>query len=472
MLSIPEYKNTQKVFFFFEEISKIPHVSENTEKIADYLTNFAKERGLWCMRDGYNNVIIRKPATKGYEDRPAIIFQGHTDMVADKTKDCPIDMKNEGLKIYRDGDFIRAEGTTLGGDDGVALAYALAVLDSSDIEHPEFEALFTSDEEIGLIGATVLDTSVLHGKTMINIDSDVEGIFTVGCAGGIRMDFTLPYERGEEGNNLFKISVSGLQGGHSGTEINKGHANAIKVLVDIIGNADIKLSEICGGNADNAIPRYAECTVHLASDFLVKGKFIPTVAEKYRKSESEICINIEKITGTAPVFDTVNTAKIFKFIKRMPTGVYKMSEDIPGLVETSSNLGIINTNGGRVTLSTSLRSSKNEEKEALRLNVRTLADEYHATVSEHGAYPAWEYKKNSHLCDAMKEVYIKSYGKAPEIITIHAGLECGIFSEKIPDLDCVSIGPNNFDIHTTDERLSISSTARVWDYLLKVLKEI
>ena len=386
MLSIPEYKNAQKVFFFFEEISKIPHVSENTEKIADYLVNFAKERELWFKRDSYNNVIIRKPATKGYEDRPAIIFQGHTDMVADKTKDCPIDMEKEGLKIYRDGDFIRAEGTTLGGDDGVALAYALAILDSNDIEHPEFEALFTSDEEIGLIGATALDTSALHGKTMINIDSDVEGVFTVGCAGGMRMDFTLPYERCEEGNNLFKITVSGLQGGHSGTEIDKGHANAIKVLVDILGNAaDIKLSEIHGGNADNAIPRYAECTVHLASDLWVRNKLIPTVTERYRKSEPEICINIEKVPGAAPIFDTVRTAKIFKFVKRMPTGVYKMSEDIPGLVETSSNLGIINTDGGRVILSTSLRSSKNEEKERPRARIRNLAEEYSASTTERGA---------------------------------------------------------------------------------------
>ncbi len=473
MLSIPEYKNAEKVFFFFEEISKIPHVSENTEKIADYIVNFAKERGLWYKRDEYNNVIIRKPATKGYENRPTVIFQGHTDMVADKTKDCPIDMEKEGLKIYRDGDFIRAEGTTLGGDDGIALAYALAIIDSDEVEHPEFEALFTSDEEIGLIGATALDTSALHGRTMINIDSDVEGVFTVGCAGGMRMDFTLPYERAKEENSTYKITVSGLQGGHSGTEIDKGRENAIKVLVDVIGNtAGIKLSEISGGNADNAIPRSAECIVSLESDIFIKEKLIPTVIERYKKNEPEISISIEPINKSLPLFDTVSTAKIFKFIKRMPTGVYKMSEEIPGLVETSLNLGIISTDEGRVTLSTSLRSAKNEEKENLRLNLRRLAEEYSADVSERGAYPAWEYKKSSHLCDVMKNVYMKTYGKEPQIITIHAGLECGIFSEKIPELDCVSIGPDNFDIHTTDERLSISSTVRVWDYLLNVLKEI
>jgi len=473
MLNIPEYKNVQKVFSFFEEISKIPHPSSNTSQIADYIESFAKSRGLWYKRDNADNVIIRKPATKGFENRRTVILQGHTDMVADKVKGCPIDMDKEGLKIYRDGDFIRAEGTTLGADDGIAVAYILAILDSDDIEHPELEGLFTSDEEIGLIGATALDTSLLRGKTMINIDSDDEGIFTVGCAGGLRMDFTLPYERKEESSNTYKITVSGLQGGHSGTEIDKGRENAIKVLIDVIGNAaSINLSEISGGNADNAIPRSAECTVSLESDTWVKEKLIPTVIERYKKTEPQMKISVEPVGKLLPVFDTVSTAKIFKFIKRMPTGVYNMSAEIPGLVETSSNLGIVGMSEGRVTLSTSLRSSKNEEKDALKASLRSLAEEYHADATERGAYPAWEYKSDSHLRDIMRDVYINEYGKEPQIITIHAGLECGIFSEKIPGLDCVSIGPDNFDIHTTEERLSISSSARVWDYLLKVLKKI
>lgn len=473
MLSIPEHKNAQKVFHFFEEISKIPHASANVSQIADYIENFAKSRGLWYKRDEANNVIIRKPATKGYESHPTVIFQGHTDMVADKVKDCPIDMNKEGLKIYRDGDFIRADGTTLGGDDGVAVAYALAVLDSDDIDHPEFEALFTSDEEIGLIGATALDTSELHGKTMINIDSDAEGIFTVGCAGGVRMDFTLPYTKNEEAENIYRISVTGLQGGHSGTEIDKGRENAIKILVDVIESiAGIRLSDILGGNADNAIPRFAECTVAIESDFWVKEKLIPKVIERYRKAEPNLKISIEALNVKSQLFGTAETAKILEFIKRMPTGVYNMNAEMPELVETSSNLGIVGMTDGRVTLSVSLRSSKNEKKEELRLLVRSLAEKYSADVSERGAYPAWEYQKDSHLRDVMRKVYVNEYGKEPEIITVHAGLECGIFSEKIEGLDCVSIGPDNFDIHTPEERLSISSTARVWEYLKKVLKEI
>ncbi len=473
MLNIPDYQNAAKVFYFFEEISKIPHASANTSQIAEYIEDFAKSRGLWYRRDGANNVIIRKPATKGYESRPTVIFQGHTDMVADKINGCAIDMDKEGLKIYRDGDFIRAEGTTLGGDDGVAIAYALAVLDSDDIEHPEFEALFTSDEEIGLIGAQALDASELHGKTMINIDSDAEGIFTVGCAGGMRMDLTLPYTRNEESENIYHISVSGLQGGHSGTEIDKGRENAIKILEEILASAgEINLVEISGGNADNAIPRFAECKAALESDVWIKENLIPAIIEKYHKTEPNIKISIEPVNCKSCVYDAGTTADIIEFIKRMPTGVYNMSSDIPGLVETSSNLGIVRTDGGRVTLSVSLRSSKNEKKESLRLLVRSLAEEYSAEVSEKGAYPAWEYKNDSHLRDIMRKVYVTEYGKEPEIVTIHAGLECGIFSEKIDGLDCVSIGPDNFDIHTTNERLSISSTARVWEYLKKVLKVI
>lgn len=474
MLNIPEYKDAEAVFKYFEEISRIPHTSSNTKHIADYLVDFAKVRGLWYMRDAADNVVIRKPATKGYENKPTVIFQGHTDMVADKTSDCTIDMDKEGLEIYRDGDLIRAKGTTLGGDDGVAVAYSLALLDSDDIEHPELEALFTSDEEIGLIGATALDASALKGKTMINIDSDEEGVFTVGCAGGVRMDIAAGYEReAEPSENLYRIAVSGLQGGHSGTEIDKNRANAIKVLADVIGNADgIKLVEISGGNADNAIPRFAECVVTIDDAKFTKENLIPTIEKIHSENEPGIKITIEELTGKKKAITNTDSAKIFKLIKKMPTGVYKMSEDIPGLPETSSNLGIIKTGDDRVELTTSVRSSKNSEKLALCQKIRDVCKGYGAEVFERGAYPAWEYKKGSHLCDVMSRVYTEMYGKEPKIVTIHAGLECGIFSEKIPELECVSIGPDNRDIHTPEERLSISSTARVWEYLKRVLSEI
>ncbi len=474
MLNIPEYKDAERVFHFFEEISHIPHASTNTKMIADYLVDFARARGLWYTRDAADNVIIRKPATPGYENRPTVILQGHTDMVADKVKGCNIDMDKEGLDIYRDGDFIKARGTTLGGDDGVAIAYALALLDSNNIDHPEIEALFTSDEEIGLIGATALDASVLNGKLMINIDSDEEGVFTVGCAGGVRMDIDLATEREEKpSDNLYKISVTGLLGGHSGTEIDKNRLNAFKALSDIIGNINgVRLVDISGGNADNAIPRFAECTLALNDPKTVEEAIIPRVTQKYAASEPDIKIGFEKLSDKREAITAEDSAKIIKTIQEMPTGVYKMSEDIPGLPETSSNLGIIKTDGGRVKLATSVRSSKNNEKLALCQKIRDISEGYGALVSERGAYPAWEYKKGSRLCEVMRRTYVDMYGKEPAIVTIHAGLECGIFSEKIPGLECVSIGPDNRDIHTPDERLSISSTVRVWEYLKRVLKEI
>lgn len=474
MLNIPEYKDAEKVFQYFEEISRIPHPSTKTEKIADYLVDFAKTRGLFYSRDAANNVIIRKPATPGYEDRPTVIIQGHTDMVADKVPECEIDMEKDGLEIYRDGDLIRAKGTTLGGDDGVAIAYALAILDSSDIEHPEIEALFTSDEEIGLIGATALDAGELRGKIMVNIDSDEEGVFTVGCAGGLRMDIDLPVMREDkESDNLYSIGITGLLGGHSGTEIDKNRANAIKLLCDIVGNANgIKLVDITGGNADNAIPRLARCVVSLEDPKYTVNNLIPAMLEKYKETEPDISISFEKVEGPAHAITNTDSAKIFKLIKKMPSGVYKMSADIEGLPETSSNLGIIKTEVDRVKLSVSVRSSKNSEKAALCKRIRENSEGYGAKVSERGEYPAWEYKKDSRLREVMKDVYTEMYGKEPEIVVIHAGLECGIFSEKISGLDCVSIGPDNRDIHTPDERLSISSTARVWEYLKRVLKKI
>ena len=471
MLDTTGFGEAKKVFEFFEEISKIPHTSTNTEKIADYLVNFAKERSLWYHRDNTNNVIIRKPATPGYEDRAAIIFQAHTDMVEDKLPTLDIDMKKEGVKIYRDGDFLKAEGTTLGGDDGIGVAYALAILDSSDIEHPEFEAVFTSDEEIGLIGAAALDTSLLHGKRMINLDSDDEKYFTVGCAGGIGIEITLPEKTDGTAENLYKITVTGLLGGHSGVEIHKARANAIKIIGEFIENAkNARLAYITGGNADNAIPRYAEAALALSNEEFIMGEFKDAIIKKYVGIEPGIEISIEKISDSLPAFNCNSTKSIAEFIERMPTGVYKMSEDIKGLVETSSNLGIIETDGGRVTLTVSVRSAKNDKKKELCERVCELAASYKASTHLHGEYPAWEFRNDSELCEIMKSLYLQMYKKEPTVIIIHAGLECGIFSEKIKDFDCVSIGPDGYAIHTTDERLSISSTVRVYEYLKNLLK--
>ncbi len=474
MIEIPEYKDAEAVFRFFEEISRIPHGSENTAPIADYLVSFAEARGLWCYRDAADNVVIRKPATAGKESSPTVIFQGHTDMVADKVAGCDIDLLKDGLKIFRDGDLIRAEGTTLGGDDGVAIAYALAVLDSDDIVHPEFEALFTSNEEIGLLGATALDCSVLKGRLMVNIDSDIEGIFTVGCAGGMRIDTRLEAERAPADGECLKLSVSGLRGGHSGIEIDKGRSNAIKLLAEILSEAkDLRVIEIEGGNADNAIPRSAEC-VFKTDDGSVSAisVAIARVFKEHGTREPDIKITLDASDTMANAFTSDASKRFIKLINDLRSGVVTMSEEIPGLVETSANIGIITAEEGAMCCSLSIRSSKNASKESLRASIREAAEGLGADVSERGAYPAWEYRKDSVLRDIMVKTYEDMYKRLPEVITIHAGLECGIFSDKMPGLDCVSIGPDNFDIHTPEEHLSISSTARVWEYLKELLKRI
>ena len=473
MLDIKDCSGCEKVFSFFEEFSAIPHGSGNTAMIADYLVKFAKDRGLSYSRDEKDNVIISKPATKGYEDRPAIIFQGHLDMVAAKTPDADIDMEKEGLTLFRDGDFIRAKNTTLGGDDGVALAYALAILDSDSIAHPHFEAIFTSDEEIGLLGANALCTDGIKGRLLINIDSDEEGIFTVGCAGGMRSDIKLPISRESYAGNAYRFAISGLKGGHSGIEIDKGRVNGIKALAEVLKMLDIRLVSINGGAADNAIPYECEAVVICKEDLTESAeKAIAQVIEKYKGIEDGISIKLTKIDAAKAALTEESSSTVIALINGLPSGVIAMSKDIEGLVQTSLNLGIVDTSEGDVSISFSVRSAVGSEKRELGSTLRAFADKVGASYSERGDYPAWEYRKDSHLRDCMKQVYTQMYGVEPKIVTIHAGLECGILSEKIEGLDCVSIGPNNYDIHTTEERLSISSTIRVWEFLLNVLKSI
>lgn len=474
MIRIDDYKNIEKAVRFFEEFSLIPHGSGNTSLIADYLVDFAKKRGLEYYRDEADNVIIRKKATKGYESRPAVIFQGHLDMVAEKKPGATIDMAKEGLTLYRDGDFLRAKDTTLGGDDGVALAYALAVLDSDDISHPDFEAIFTSDEEIGLLGAVAIDPDEIKGRLLINIDSDEEGVFTVGCAGGMRSDISLRITREKCEFDSYRVKAYGFKGGHSGVEIDKGRVNATKALVDILANiGDIRIKDIRGGNADNAIPRECECIFSACEDKTdLIEKLGRDLANRYADIEPDIQVKVEKVDSALDPLTEKDSLKLISLLEKLPSGIIAMSSDIEGLVETSLNMGILRIDGDKAEVSFSVRSAKGTEKAALGERLQSIANIHGANYSTRGEYPAWEYKQNSHLRDVMKRVYERMYKKSPEIVIIHAGLECGIFSEKIEGLDCVSIGPNNYDIHTTEERLSLKSMSDVWNFLIEVLKEI
>lgn len=474
MIDIHDFPDLSAPLRFFEQICAIPHGSGNCSAIADYLVSFAKERSLFCLRDSADNVIIKKDATRGYEDRPTVIIQGHTDMVAEKLPTLDKDMATEGLTLIRDGDFLRAEGTTLGGDDGIAVAYALALLDSHDFPHPPIEALFTSDEEIGLIGASAVDPSWLDGRIMINIDSDEEGIFTVGCAGGVRVDITLGVNTEKNLLPTYKLCVSGLLGGHSGIEIDKNRANAIKLAAELVSTIkNVRLVSLDGGNADNAIPRDA-CAVFV-SDLLDRARFLAKcdeLSKKWKSSEPSVSFSLCECECADASLDKASTDRVLGILNDVKSGVLLMSEDIEGLVDTSENLGVarISENGAAITVS--VRSTADERKEAQLDALRTVAAKYGASLSTRGSYPGWAYKQNSPLRDTCIKVYTESYGKAPEVITIHAGLECGIFAGKLDGLDCISIGPDNFDIHTTEEHLSLSSSERVWNFVKNVLKEI
>ena len=473
MIKLTENITAQRVFDIFEEISKIPRGSGNTKAIADYLVKFAKDRGLEYYRDESDNVVIKKAASAGYESRPTVILQGHTDMVLASSDGSTAKIENEGVTLLVDGDFIHADGTTLGADDGVAVAYALALLDSKDIPHPKIEAVFTSDEETGLIGAAALDCSVLEGKILINIDSDDEGIFTAGCAGGRRVDITLPVKRNSVSGDKFTIIIDGLKGGHSGVDINKRRTNASKRIAEYISSIDgVRLISLSGGIADNAIPSMAEadfvCDLSIDEIHLLTDKIKASISEEAEKEN----ITVIKSGKAESAVTEADTEKILALIKELPSGIINMSEDVEGQVETSLNLGIMKLSEDFLDLSFSLRSSKNEKKQALSERIEGVAKSFGATVKSHGDYPGWDYKKDSHLRDTICRVYLEKYGKEAKVITIHAGLECGLFSDKIPELDCISMGPDAYDIHTPDERLSISSTVRVFEFILDLLKNI
>ena len=473
MLDFSDFPSSEKALRFFEEFSKIPRGSGNTKAIADYLVKFASDRSLTVIRDESDNVIIKKAATPGFEDRPGVIIQGHTDIVALKEPDCPINMEKEGLDLYRDGDYLTARGTTLGADDGVAMAYALAILDSTEVEHPALECVFTSDEETGLIGATNLDASVLDGRMLINIDSDEEGIFTAGCAGGGRIDISLPVKTKTHIGQIYMLKIGGFKGGHSGVEIHKNRTNAIKCAAEILSKLEkLKLGKIEAGSADNAIPSDAYAIFSTKSSILEISNIVNDVKDALPEEECDARFNIEMSISSAKVMSAPDSENLLAMINEMPNGVTRMSEDIEGLVETSLNMGIMKLSDKALDLTVSVRSAKGEEKAKLISRVREIAEKHGASVSVRGEYPAWEYRRDSHLRDVMCRVYQDMYGKAATVVTIHAGLECGIFSDKMDGLDCISIGPDNKDIHTPDERLSLSSFNRVYEYLINVLKNL
>lgn len=471
----------KEVFRYFEEICAIPHASYQEEKISDYCAEFAKQHQLICYQDELKNIIMIKEASTGYENEEPLILQGHLDMVCEKEPDCRIDFEKDGLKLVVKDGSITADGTTLGGDDGIAVAYALAILSSDTIAHPKLEVIFTVSEEVGMEGAAGIDVSMLKGRRLLNLDSEEEGIFLSGCAGGARAVCRLTGETEPVSGTAVKITVSGLTGGHSGTEIDKGRANANtlmgRILIEISKYAAFRLAVFEGGRKDNAIPR--ECTAVLYAEEKDAQTIIQKAADMQQRLSKEYAVTDKdvKITAeyvkqhlTAVMLSEESTKKAVLFVNALPNGIQAMSADVKGLVETSLNMGILRLDENVLTLQFAVRSSVESAKDALLDKLAYLTKGLGGSMEISGAYPAWEYKRESPLREKMTAVYEKMYGKKPVVEAIHAGVECGLLSDKLPGLDCISIGPDMENVHTTEEKLNIESTKRVWEYILEVLK--
>ena len=481
-MSVLKDLQPERVFYYFEEITKIPHGSGNTKQISDYLVGFAREHGLKYIQDESNNVIIFKDASKGYEKAPCVILQGHMDMVCEKTPESSHDFTKDPLELVVEGDYVSAKDTTLGGDDGIAVAYALALLEDGSLCHPALEVLITVDEEIGLLGAAALDTTPLKGRYLINLDSEEEGYLWVGCAGGLTAQTNIPVKYQEADGMKYEITVSGLLGGHSGSEIDKNRANATLLLGRFLFEAREKgpyvLAEIEGGQKDNAIPRTARALILTDEETGAEiqkfaGEFTRNLQKEYTGSDDGITVTAEaRGTGKEPVLHPVSLEKVLFFLIHYPNGIQKMCGYMEGLVETSCNLGITRLTPEGLACSASVRSSVATEKKALADKIAYLTEFLGGEYKAEGDYPSWEYKQDSRLRPYMVDVYEKLFHVKPQVRVIHAGLECGLFYEKIPGLDCVSLGPDMKDIHTTEEQLSISSVQKVWEYLLEVLKNM
>ena len=479
MNTINELKPTD-VFYWFRKLSEIPRGSGNTGAVSDFLEQFARERSLKVLKDSYGNVTIFKEACGTKADLSPVILQGHIDMVAVKTADSDHDFTKDPLKLILDGDLLRAEGTSLGGDDGIAVAYMLALLDSDSYIYPPLECVFTTDEEVGLIGASAYDMSVLKGRKMINLDSEAEGIFVCGCAGGGTVTMRFPIAREDCRGTKVRITVKGLKGGHSGEMINKGRANALKIIARFLDElrkkCDLSVISIDGGIKDNVIPFEAVSEAVVSDSSVLKEyeeSFLHSICEEFGSFDDNIQIALEEEeSGSFRAADHHSTERILSAMLLSPNGVRSMCPDLPTLPQTSSNLAIARTEEECFVLTASVRSSVNHAKDSMFSEYASLAALAGGSCELSGTYPAWPFRQDSELRPLMGRVYSEMYGEEAETEVIHAGLECGLFVSAIEGLDAVSIGPLMYDIHSTDEALSVPSAARVWEYLLKTLEAL
>ena len=477
----------EKVFHYFSEISKIPRASKKEKEISDWLVKFAKERKLKVIQDEHYNVIIKKKATEGYEDFSPLILQGHMDMVWEKNKDTEFDFSTQGIELVIDGDFLKANGTTLGADNGIAVAYALAILDSDDIKHPALEVVITTDEEDGMSGVVNLDFDEFDGKTLINLDTEEYGEVYVSSAGGTRTEIKFIFETKKIGNGYTPISieVKGLSGGHSGAEIHKNLGNSIKILSEVLYHLskryEMSLIHIDGGGKVNAIPReaVAEIAVKLDGDSIdelkkLAGLSFENILKDFKVSDKLPILAIEKIEEKNLGISLGDTLNIINFLHEVPNGVLEMSKHIEGLVETSINIGFISTEivdgNVKIRIKSLARSMANNPLNRLVEEVTDLTRKHDANIKIAASNPSWEYKEDSKIRELIAKSFKEITGNEPVIKAIHAGLECGVFTQNIKGADVVSIGPNIYGAHTPEERMDIRSVGETWEWLLKILE--
>ena len=467
----------KRVFEIFEELASIPHGSGNTKKLAEFCVTFAKNLGLSCVMDTVGNVVIYKAGSCGREQEEPVVLQAHLDMVCAKEAEFSFDFEKDGILVETDGETVWANGTTLGADNGIGVAMILAILEDNALSHPPIEGVLTMDEETGLIGASHLDGSLLKGKRMLNLDSEDEGVFTAGCAGGsrVQIDFPLTFTSNEKQG--FCVSLQGLLGGHSGIEIHKNRLNANVVLSNILygllNSGDLQVASLKGGSLDNAIAKEASCVIVTSFEKEQLETLLSSQKDKLKTTEDyDFTFTVEEVEAPKQVWSDDTTKGILSFFSVAPYGVQAMCEDLPDVVETSLNLGITATNETNFTAVYSLRSSVEANLTALGLKMATLAKEYGGLAREGSRYPAWEFRSHSPLRNKMEQVFEACYCKKPVTEVIHAGLECGVFGQKIKDLDAVSLGPNMVDVHTPKERVWVDSVERVFHYLCELLKAL
>ncbi len=463
---------TKTIINLFKRINSIPRCSKREEKIANYLLDWAKERKLQAKKDRFKNVVIDVPATAGFEIKESVVIQGHMDMVCEKTAASKHDFSKDPIKTIEDGDWLRAEDTTLGADDGIALAIGLAIASDENIKHPKLELLFTADEETGLNGAKNLQPGFFKSKKIINIDSETEGVFTIGCAGGEDTDITLPIKTGFRDGYFYEIKINGLLGGHSGTEIGKQRANAIKLMINFLKNIekdDIKLSLINGGSARNAIPQSSRAVI--CSKNKIKPEAIVAIykeiLEKYTE-DNNIKIDLKQLEEKRRVI--LNSHQIIELLSQLPHGVYEKTDN--ELVKISNNLAKVETKEDCIKISSNQRSLTEEGLNTITRKIEKIAEEFNAEFSTYNRYPSWQPNYNSYILKKSTAIYEKLFGEKPKINVIHAGLECGILGSKNKDMDMISIGPTMRDVHTPNEKLYIPSLEKIWVLLINILKEI